>query len=364
MSEFLQTSAATPRKKFHHSMAAADAFNKSLAAEAASPVVQNEPSYAVPSQEDRGVIHRVPSQEERGVIHEAPKENTQYVPDSQNAHQDYTGFSGGGLSFDPVTSSQVQQPVSYPPVITPEEKIKFELEKQTYLQQIEELKSKLEEAQQIPDELLRLQEEKEIREHIERYGTELSSIDPEDAKKLLGPVLAETRSKLNSLRKEALEAQKQTQKLIDDRISAIEQREAEALARKVEGEVRRAIPDFDRLIKSEAYNTFMMAPVMGDENLRVYHLANQAARRGDSEWIINQLKSIQSSVPSIEAISSVSTTGSASAVPSSGADGTGDILSEADIEELNFLVSTKQISREEFREKIQKNREARKAQSA
>lgn len=337
---------ATRPKKFHHALHAAEEFDRRLEEEQIM-TAPTTPAVTAPAASAEPVSETT----EFAVVKPATTMPPAAVPEPQ------------GAPVEPVPSPFDFTPAPAPssqPLVTPvdnsaELRVQYEAEKAALQQQLTSLQQQLEAAKRIPDELQRLAEEHEIRELINQYGAEFNALDPEDARKLLGPVVAKNRRELDRLKQDMLEIQTARQQEVDTKLQQIEAREKQARIDGVYRAVLSAIPNFEEFKKSEEYQNYMRQPLGKDPFLKNYHTFNAAVDRGDVQCVLDILREINVTKPSLDAVASVSSTAAGSASANSGPVGEG---TPEELDDINYLFRSRQITREEFHARLAKYNEA------
>jgi len=214
----------------------------------------------------------------------------------------------------------------------------------------------------LSDELQQLQLERELEKMLGENANEFATIAPEDAKRLLTPVVKMVKDSLGSTQnatKKALDAQ---QKKLDEHVTRLEQERVQAKVASLHKKLLTAHPDLEQLQKSQAYYQTMTAPVDGS-GLTVGQLVAAEFNRGNVDYVINVLNKMKDSQPSLESVAVVSP-GSVGSTPAAKSDAPDGQLSMEELADLKFNFQSGRISREQFSAAMKKHREARTGASA
>lgn len=226
--------------------------------------------------------------------------------------------------------------------------------------QLQESKAALQQASNLSTELQTLKDEHDLEELWKSVGSEFASIDPEDAKKLLTPVLkairqqsADSTATLNK----KLEEQHQS---LQNKVKDLENEANVARMRKVQETILKAVPDLEALQKTDAYKTAMMAPIAPHSNVLTGQLVAAEYERGNTDYVIGVLNSIkgQTNLDSVASVSPSSMGASQVKAPEAESDG---ILTADEIADMTTRLRMRQMTRQEFQEAMKKHREAQAA---
>lgn len=221
------------------------------------------------------------------------------------------------------------------------------------LKEVEELRKARESDKAMLDEYNKLKEQQELDKYLN--GTEqLSSISADDARKLLSPVLRSVRTENENMRAQIAKDRAD----LDKRFSELDKREQAMNERRTYDAIMKAHPDLAEIQKSKAYSDIMTSPIGSGSGMNIGTMVAVELKRGNSEYVINVLNEVKKRMSTPDLASMATVSSSAPSVGTPAPDTSGDILTDAQIAELRYQMQTKQISREEFREKIQKHREA------
>lgn len=228
-------------------------------------------------------------------------------------------------------------------------------------QQLEDSKKELEKANKLTADLQDFKDDRDLDELLKSVGSEFASIDPEDAKKLLAPVLKAVRQQAAtstaSLNKRL---EDQTQHL-QSKVQELETAAADRQVRKIRDTVLRAVPDLEELQKTDAYKAAMMAPIAPHSHILTGQLVAAELERGNTDYVIGVLNRIKQGQPQVESVVSVSPSSSAAAQPTAAAGENDGLLSDDEIADMMTKVRMRQMSRQDFQEAMKKHRSAQAA---
>ncbi len=212
-------------------------------------------------------------------------------------------------------------------------------------QELAELRRAREADKQDLEEYRKIKDARAIDEYVNSIG-ELNTIDPEDAKRLVTPLL------------KRIDQEKQA---VAKQLSDMNQRNVVTRQQRAYETVVKEFPDIQTLQTTDAYKRAMMAPVTPGSSLTVGQLVVAELQRGNADYAISAIKSIkqsQQAVPDLSQVASVGATAPTGSAPAP--DISGDVLTPDQIRHYRYLAQTKQISREEFHNVMAKHKEASK----
>ena len=212
-------------------------------------------------------------------------------------------------------------------------------------QELAELRKAREADKQDLEEYRKIKDARAIDEYVSSIG-ELNTIDPEDAKRLVTPLL------------KRMDQEKQA---VAQRLSDMQQRNVVTRQQRAYEAVVREFPDIQTFQTTDAYKRAMMAPVTPGSSLTVGQLVVAELQRGNADYAISAIKNIKQSqkpVPDLAQVASVGATAPTGSAPAP--DISGDVLTPEQIRHYRYLAQTKRISREEFHNIMAKHKEASK----
>lgn len=212
-------------------------------------------------------------------------------------------------------------------------------------QELVELRKAREADKQDLEEYRKIKDARAIDEYVSSIG-ELNTIDPEDAKRLVTPLL------------KRMDQEKQA---VAQRLSDMQQRNVVTRQQRAYEAVVREFPDIQTFQTTDAYKRAMMAPVTPGSSLTVGQLVVAELQRGNADYAISAIKNIKQSqkpVPDLAQVASVGATAPTGSAPAP--DVSGDVLTPEQIRHYRYLAQTKRISREEFHNIMAKHKEASK----
>lgn len=212
-------------------------------------------------------------------------------------------------------------------------------------QELAELRKAREADKKDLEEYRKIKDAKAVDDYVASIG-ELNTIDTDDAKRLVTPLLKRMDQEKQAM---AQQLQEYNQRNVVTR----QQRAYEAVIKE--------FPDIQTLQTTDAYKRAMMSPVTPGSSLTVGQLVVAELQRGNSDYAISAIKAIKQSqqpVPDIAQVASVGATAPTGSAPAP--DISGDILSPEQIRQYRYLAQTHQISREDFHNIMAKHKEASK----
>ena len=130
--------------------------------------------------------------------------------------------------------------------------------------------------------------------------------------------------------------------------------------------VIKAHPDLQQMQSHPAYAQMMASPAAPGSRITIGQMVAGELQQGNTAYVINVLNDIKRRITAptgsgaLANVASVSSS-TPSAGGAGGVDKKGDILSYDDMAELRYQLQTRQITRDQFRERMAKHREASKA---
>lgn len=234
----------------------------------------------------------------------------------------------------------------------------FRRKNEELLRELEETRKQLEEARKIPEHLRAIHDEQELENLLKNSGVDFRTIDMEDAKKLLAPVIQTMRQQQNASNAEFQRRLSEQEKALETRFKELDDREHYSKLEKTKAAILAAHPDLEALQKTPEYQRTMASPIGGKSGVLVGQLVAAEYRQGNADYIIDVLNRIKAGVqPDLTDIASVSPASTTTAPGSNTTEKPGR-LSPEELAELRFKVQSRQISRQEFRDIMEKHREA------
>jgi len=251
---------------------------------------------------------------------------------------------------------QLQDTVAPPqPQENPE--LKSAQEENAKLQkELEELRKARETDAQSLQELQQLRDKKQIDDYLASMS-DLGSINPDDARKLISPLL----KRLDTVQSENQKKLQEAQSAMDKRLAELDKRNSVNRSNQMYSQIMKAHPDLQELQKSQAYKDVMMSPVQAGSAITVGELVTAELRNGNADYVIKVLDTVKqrNAVPNINQIASVGASSSVAGA-TGGVDNSGDRLTPEQISDLRYKVQIGEMSRDEFRQIMARHREASK----
>lgn len=221
--------------------------------------------------------------------------------------------------------------------------------------ELEELRKARENDSASLAELNKLREKQRVDEYLAGMDG-LNSVNADDARKLVAPLLQQ----MDKAREDSAKQLQEARAAIEQRFTEMDKRKAQDKNNQLYSQIIKAHPDLQQLQKTKEYSEVMLSPVQPNSNITVGELVAAELKNGNADYIIKVLDTVKqrAAVPNISAVASVSAGATAGA--SSGTDTAGDILTDEQIADLRFKVQTGEISRDEFRTRMARHREASK----
>lgn len=234
----------------------------------------------------------------------------------------------------------------------------FRRKNEELLRELEDTRKQLEEARKIPDNLRALHDEQELENLLKNSGVDFRSIDMDDAKKLLAPVIQTMRQQQSASNAEFQRKLAEQEETLKSRFKELDDREHYSKLEKTKAAILAAHPDLEQLQKTPEYQRTMASPIGGKSGVLIGQLVAAEYRQGNAEYIIDVLNRIKAGVQTdLSDVASVSPASTTTAPSAAGSDKSGRLTPE-ELAELRFKVQSRQISRQEFREIMEKHREA------
>ena len=223
--------------------------------------------------------------------------------------------------------------------------------------ELEELRKARESDNASLQELNKLREQQRVEEYLKSLDGGLNSINGDDARKLVSPLLQQ----MDSVRKEGQKQLQEAREAFDKRLSEYDKKSAQDKSNQLYSKIMKAHPDLQQLQRSQAYDDVMTSPVQAGSAITVGELVAAELKNGNADYIIKVLDTVKArtATPDISSVASVSA-GTPASAGASGEDHSSDILTPEQIADLRFKAQTGEISRDEFRQAMARSREASK----
>ena len=223
--------------------------------------------------------------------------------------------------------------------------------------ELEELRKARESDSASLQELNKLREQQRVEEYLKSLDGGLNSINGDDARKLVSPLLQQ----MDSVRKEGQKQLQEAREAFDKRLSEYDKKSAQDKSNQLYSKIMKAHPDLQQLQRSQAYADVMTSPVQAGSAITVGELVAAELKNGNADYIIKVLDTVKArtATPDISSVASVSA-GTPASAGASGEDHSSDILTPEQIADLRFKAQTGEISRDEFRQAMARSREASK----
>lgn len=222
--------------------------------------------------------------------------------------------------------------------------------------ELEELRKARENDAQSLQELQQLRDKKQIDDYLAGMS-DLGSINPDDARKLISPLL----KRLDNVQLENQKKLQEAQSVVDKRLAELDKRNNVNRSNQIYSQIMKAHPDLQELQKSKAYQDVMLSPVQPGSAITVGELVTAELRNGNADYVIKVLDTVKqrNTVPNINQIASVGASSSVAGA-TGGVDNSGDRLTPEQISDLRYKVQIGEMSRDEFRQIMARHREASK----
>ena len=224
------------------------------------------------------------------------------------------------------------------------------------LKEVEELRKARESDSAALDELAQYREKKRVDDYLASIDGGLGTINGDDARKLVSPLLQQ----IDQARKENLKQIQDAQEAVNKRFAEYDRKSELTKSNQLYAKIMKAHPDLQQLQSTPAYAQVMMSPVQEGSAITVGEVVAAEIKKGNADYVIKVLDSVKArngTAPNLNAIASVSANATASGA-TSGHDVSGDKLTDEQIADYRFKVQTGEMSRDEFRQIMARHREA------
>lgn len=222
------------------------------------------------------------------------------------------------------------------------------------MKQLEDAKKELEASRVLSEDLQRMKMERELDAFLQAHGSEFSSIDPADAKRLLAPMMQSMREQASATDKRHEERLHALEESMRQQVRKLEEREQRSRLNKTRDAILKAHPDLEQLQKTPEYQKMMMSPVGGSSGILVGQLVAAEYQQGNADYIISVLNQIKQGAQDLSKIASISPTG-ANTQPVVPQESTPE-LTEEQLAHYVFLVQSGQMKRSDFQKLMQKQK--------
>lgn len=224
------------------------------------------------------------------------------------------------------------------------------------LKEVEELRKARESDSAALDELAQYREKKRVDDYLASIDGGLGTINGDDARKLVSPLLQQ----IDQARKDNLKQIQDAQEAVNKRFAEYDRKSELTKSNQLYAKIMKAHPDLQQLQSTPAYAQVMMSPVQEGSAITVGEVVAAEIKKGNADYVIKVLDSVKARngiTPNLNAIASVSANATASGA-TSGHDVSGDKLTDEQIADYRFKVQTGEMSRDEFRQIMARHREA------
>ena len=224
------------------------------------------------------------------------------------------------------------------------------------LKEVEELRKARESDSAALDELAQYREKKRVDDYLASIDGGLGTINGDDARKLVSPLLQQ----IDQARKDNLKQIQEAQEAVNKRFAEYDRKSELTKSNQLYAKIMKAHPDLQQLQSTPAYAQVMMSPVQEGSAITVGEVVAAEIKKGNADYVIKVLDSVKArngTAPNLNAIASVSANATASGA-TSGHDVSGDKLTDEQIADYRFKVQTGEMSRDEFRQIMARHREA------
>lgn len=224
------------------------------------------------------------------------------------------------------------------------------------LKEVEELRKARESDSAALDELAQYREKKRVDDYLASIDGGLGTINGDDARKLVSPLLQQ----IDQARKDNLKQIQDAQEAVNKRFAEYDRKSELTKSNQLYAKIMKAHPDLQQLQSTPAYAQVMMSPVQEGSAITVGEVVAAEIKKGNADYVIKVLDSVKArngAAPNLNAIASVSANATASGA-TSGHDVSGDKLTDEQIADYRFKVQTGEMSRDEFRQIMARHREA------
>lgn len=224
------------------------------------------------------------------------------------------------------------------------------------LKEVEELRKARESDSAALDELAQYREKKRVDDYLASIDGGLGTINGDDARKLVSPLLQQ----IDQARKDNLKQIQDAQEAVNKRFAEYDRKSELTKSNQLYAKIMKAHPDLQQLQSTPAYAQVMMSPVQEGSAITVGEVVAAEIKKGNADYVIKVLDSVKArngTAPNLNAIASVSANATASGA-TSGHDVRSDKLTDEQIADYRFKVQTGEMSRDEFRQIMARHREA------
>ena len=224
------------------------------------------------------------------------------------------------------------------------------------LKEVEELREARKSDSAALDELAQYREKKRVDDYLASIDGGLGTINGEDARKLVSPLLQQ----MDQARKDNLKQIQAAQEAVNKRFAEYDRKSELTKSNQLYAKIMKAHPDLQQLQSTPAYAQVMVSRIQEGSAITVGEVVAAEIKKGNADYVIKVLDSVKArngTAPNLNAIASVSANATASGA-TSGHDVSGDKLTDEQIADYRFKVQTGEMSRDEFRQIMARHREA------
>lgn len=230
------------------------------------------------------------------------------------------------------------------------------------------LKSRVEETENISksqlEELERLRRatiEREAEELLSLSGVELENLDPDAAReltdKVLRPAIQRMRGTFDQDVSQLASKLEESSRSIEKMRSESAEREKKSQLARINAAITAAHPDFPKLMESREFKRFLRSTVAGS-SITLGEIVSREYNAGNPDFVISAVNQFKGGRPSLESIAAAPTSGTGTTPPSNEPEQ--PTYTAQDVANWNRQYATGELSRDQFRENMQKYREGQK----
>lgn len=228
-------------------------------------------------------------------------------------------------------------------------------ENEKLAKELEELKKSRENDLNELKELQQLRQQKRENDYLAQMN-DLGSINSDDARKLISPLLQE----LDRTRAVSAQKLQETQAAIDRRFAELDKQTKQSHNSQLYNSIFKAHPDLKTLTDSNAYKEIVAAPVAPNSLTTVGEVMARELQAGNADYVIKVLDTVKAKLSAVPNIANVASVGSSNSTANFVSQESN--MSDTQLDKLISDVQTGKISRAEFRERRARAREASRLQ--
>lgn len=209
------------------------------------------------------------------------------------------------------------------------------------------------------EQLRRATVEREAEELLSLSGVELENLDPDAAReltdKILRPAIQRMRGTFDQDLTQMASKLEESTRSIEKMRSETSEREKKSQLARINSAITTAHPDFPKLMESREFKRFLRSTVAGS-SITLGEIVSREYNAGNADFVVDVVSKFKGDRPSLDSIASAPASGTGTTPASNEPEA--PTYTAQDVADWNRQFATGKLSRTQYRENMQKYREA------